>query len=185
MSIMDVMTTVWAVTRDEYEDQRIIAVFATRELADQFAAKQTVDTSVYKEPVLDRIPEQVTVHVHGAHLHADGRVTPAHNWTQTMWDFEADLGVSEQGMTIQGTWYVQVRQLTEKDAVRLLGDKMAEMLDAQARRQEHNGDWFSRAVTNMWEVLTGTGKPRLTTQQVCYDASFGRVHFSASCRCPR
>lgn len=176
------MTSVWTVCKAGYDDQGVIAVLTTKELADEFAAKQRGSVDVIEEPLLDRVPEEVTVHVQTAHLLADGRVMPGTSWTQSSWDFCAELGTTQQ-VSFDSSYYLQARAPTKDDAVRLLGEKTEEAITAQAERLGRNGDWLSRALAEMSKVLITGQQPQVTPVQVCYDASFGKVHVRPGCRC--
>lgn len=161
--------TAWTVCNAEYDDQEVIAAFTTRDLAEAFAKTKQSHVTVYGETVHNHIPEDVTYYCLSVYLLHDGTVLRNGAYTQAHWDCQLPEPLS-------------ITRLMDRDRfeVRERDQGAAEYAMFEALRE---------SIGDRQDVLTSAervifGPPSVPQpEQYCYDASFGRVHYSASCRC--
>jgi hypothetical protein len=175
---------VWAVHATDYDDNGTRALFTTQALAeahrDQLNTKSPGSYAVEGFDLLDRLPKLLQLSRHHARVFPDGtvehgdRTTHREEWDyyQTgnpvsthLWGTATDIGVESE------------------DPVPLLREQIEATIREFAAAQNWTQEQLAEAIASAWP-------PRATrlpdgAEQYCYDASFGRVHFSASCRCVR
>lgn len=173
------MSSVWIVSGSEYDDHGPMAAFTTQELAEAYAAPKgfTVDEFT----VHDRLPTLVTLHVHSATVLGDGTVQRGGCHSQQFWDSETPEPVT----IVRGSQGTQVIAWSESAGSAGLAclEEVKGILGAAYEEHEHSVEWLVAAIKDAaQQVLQLAYVP---PRQVCYDASFGRVHVRSSCRCPQ
>lgn len=176
------LQSVWIVARDDYEDQRIEAAFTTETLAEQHrdqlkAEHGSYDVSEYD--VRDHLPQRVQYVPLKAIVHPSGMVetVPSDGGKQqAVWDYEAS-GYFHSYQATDGRTYVDV---SDVDPAPLLREKVAEVIAGFAAEQGWSESKLAWALGREW-----VQREPVRVEQRCYQASFGWVHVTSSCRCSR
>lgn len=170
--------TIWTVCHSDWGEDGLIAALTTRELADEFAKRQSGCVDVNEETIHDHIPKEVMLHCRSSQVLCDGTVYGIQGYSQSHWDCEQREPVTVTKLTDRDR--IEVWHADRAEAERMLAENVGRLL---TRMEENKGKPLADAIAAADALL----KPKAAAAppRLCYDASFGRVHVKSSCRCPR
>lgn len=172
----------WTVCHSDWGEDGLIAALTTPELANGFAKQQTGSVEVYEETIHDHIPTEVSRFFLSFYLLHDGTAHRNSAYSQTGWDCEQPDPLTVTHYEHRD--YVEVCRAERAEAERAVFEKVQELIrDRQAEDGQPEG-WASGAIAAAKTAIFGPVRTATHTSY-CYAASFGRVHYSTSCRCPR
>lgn len=125
-------TTVWAVRIADYEDHDVVAVFTTRELAEQHAAERNVPRNscgyeVSPLMLCDHRPVTIPWYIGNGHRRGDGTVTYRGFEGTPRWDYEAQDMETYVVNHPDGFTHVTVQAATPEEARAKFDAKLAEL----------------------------------------------------------
>lgn len=169
------MTEVWTVENIDYDSEGAVAAFTTRELAEQHAEERGSSYGVAGYDILDRLPVLLKVEERRARVYSDGRVEQLGSSQREEWDYL--LGSRVNIERADNSAYISIWNEGGMASAVLLAQITGVLLD-YARVKRWTPDQLHQA-------LSGASDPARPPRPVshCYDASFGRVHYKANCRC--
>jgi len=173
------VSSVWIVSGSEYDDHGPVAAFTTRELADAYAAPKHLTVDEFT--IHDRIPNLVKLHLQAATVLPDGTVQRGGCHSQEFWDSEAPapLLLVRSWRDTQVIVWREDRATAEQGCLEEVKVLLAEITEEQQRTAE----WLIAVVENARQVISPPAY--VPPRQVCFDASFGRVHVKPTCSCGR
>lgn len=172
--------TVWAVHATEYEDNGVRAILTTRELAEQHRAQldkhdEYTDHGVEEYDIVDHLPRLVRVQYRRVHVLPDGTVHNATSSAREEWDYDYVPSVE-----VKRDAYGTDVTVNDENAELLLRQHVEAVLAEYAAEQQWAADRLREVTGQAW-----TPREPARKASACYDAPWGRVHYRASCRCPR
>lgn len=175
---------VWAVHATEYEDNGTRALFTTQALAeahrDQLNTKSPGSYAIEGFDLLDRLPRLLQLSRLHARVFPDGTVEHGErNTRREEWEYY----LTGNPVSIRKWGTATDIGVESENPAPLLREQVDAALREFAAAQDWTPERLAEAITGAWPLRAA----RLPdgAEQYCYDASFGRVHFSASCRCVR
>ena len=172
--------TVWAVHADEYEDNGVRAILATPELAEQHRVQldkrqEYTDFDVEEYDVLDQLPRLLKIHDRRVRVFPDGTVRNISSGKREEWDYL--LG---DHVRVQRDQYSTDVSVSDENPEPLLREQVEAALAVYATEGQWTADRLREITGQSW-----VSNEPVRVEQSCYDAGWGRVHYKASCRCPR
>lgn len=169
------MTEVWIVENTDYDSEGSVAAFITRELAEQHADERGNSYGIAGYDILDHLPKLLKVEDRRARVYNDGRVEHLGTGQREEWDYLlgpradiqrtancADISVWNEGGLAGAVLLAQITWV----------------LLAFADEKQWTPEQLQQALAGASDRAR---PPRPVSH--CYDASFGRVHYKANCRC--
>lgn len=173
------MSSVWIVSGADYDNHGPFAAFTTQELAEAYAAPKQLTVDEFT--VHDRLPTLVRLHFHAATVLPDGTVRRGGCYSREFWDSEAP----KQLNVVRGSRDTQVIVCREDrtSAERICLEEVKALLGEIAGERQHPAQWLADTIENARQVIAPPAS--VPPRQVCYEASFGRVHIRPACECQR